>query len=283
MLIVAQLCQQSWKVIFLAGFALYAVERKYLSFEMDILICAAISLVSLAGLSTFGRRNERLRIWKQDPDTRVESVAEAYGIAFRLMAISSFTALSLYTEQIAVNALGSHFEAALYFTHTTYFLFTSSILNGYLAFMGAPWARENHDAYVAIMKKKGWRSLLLAIFYVGSVQAVAIVAWQVLDPAVGHVNLTLLLIFSITAVIRTVYTYPSAYFSAFGNNRHYNWIVTWQALSLVVGILFFFLLRWGAGISLIYAIAVASLSNWLLRTVMGLRYVAIISAATTRI
>src|SRR5690606_40589780 len=110
-------------------------------------------------------------------------------------------------------------EAALYFTHATYFFFAASLINGYLSFLAVPWAKRNKKAFLEILIRRWRGGIALSILYVAVVQAVALAAWWLLKPVVAQLDLVLILTFSISACARTVYTYPSAYWGAFGRDR----------------------------------------------------------------
>lgn len=272
-LFLAQMGAQSWKVVFLFGIGYYALADSDLLFEYLIIVCAVLSLIVLLAISLAGR--------SLSPDESnpcdVDSLAGIYQTSVRLMMISALTTISLYLEQLVVNILGSDREAAIYFTHATYFLFSASLLNGYIAFLAIPWAKRNPDRFQNVMNRWMWQGMGVSAVYVIVVQSIAAIGWNLLSPTVGAVDVAVLVAFSISAWSRTVYTYPSAYLGAFGERDQYTVIVTRYALSLVVAAVIFVALWWGVGLPLVYSVAWASASNWMLRTIIGLRLVRLIS------
>src|SRR5690606_1953503 len=198
-----------------------------------------------------------------------EGLFSIYSTSTRLMAISGLTGLSIYLEQLAVNAFGARYEAALYFTHATYFFFAASLVNGYLAFLAVPWVKRNKKAFLEILSRRWRGGIALSIMYVVVVQAVALAVWWLLNPAVGQINLVLMMAFSVSAFARTIYTYPSAYWGAFGRQGEYAIVIRRYTVSLVLAIGVFGLLWWGMGLTLVHSVALASASNWMLRSIIG--------------
>lgn len=272
-LISAQMAAQSWKMIFLIGIGYYAWARPVSQFEMLISICAIISLIALLIIALSAKSQSA----ENDDQGEIIRLPAIYAISIRLMAISALTTLSLYLEQLAVNILGSDYEAAVYFTHATYFLFSASLLNGYIAFLAIPWAKQNVSRFESIMTKWMWQGILISALYVVAIQGIAAIAWHIIMPTVGEVDLVILVAFSISAWSRTIYTYPSAFLGAFGERDQYTVIAARYALSLVLAAVTFLVLWWVVGLPLVYSVAWASASNWLLRTAIGLRFVRLVS------
>lgn len=272
MFILAQICQQSWKGIFLVGVVLYAVIPHDLSFSSVVEICALVSLAALALLNLLARGGADLPA-RQNAVLFSGGTRDVYGISFRLMAISSFTALSLYAEQVLVNAVGSDFAAAKYFTHTIYFLFTSSLVTGYLAFIGVPWAIRNEARFMRIFHEQKWQAIGLCVVFVLLFQLLAYGLWYALTPKVGNVDFVLLSLFSISSISRLVYTYPASYFGAFGDKLSYNDLILRQIGSLGLAVLLFLGLFLLLDLPSIYAVALASAGNWVVRTGLGLQLI----------
>lgn len=278
-LLAAQMSAQSWKMIFLAGIGYYAWSKSGIGFENLIVICAIISLIVIFLFSLIGKNYSHAR----EGGRGVDGLGTVYGISLRLMAISTLTTLSIYLEQLLVNGLGSDHDAAVYFTHATYFLFSASLINGYLSFLAIPWAKSNVEKFENIMSKWMGRTMLAAAVYVVFVQGAASIAWHILTPAVGEIDFPILIAFSISAWSRTIYTYPSAFFGAFGEKDQYTTVTARYALSLLIAGALFLVLWVAAGLSLVHAVAWASTSNWLLRTFIGIRLVRPVAGTEVRL
>jgi len=72
-----------------------------------------------------------------------------------------------------------------------------------------------------------------------------------------------------TCFARTLYTLPSAYLGVFGMPRQHDWLIAGQTLVLIFSVGLFALLHFGAGKEVIYAVACASMMNWILRLLIG--------------
>src|SRR5690606_31504951 len=111
--------------------------------------------------------------------------------------------------------------------------------------------------------------IALSILYVSVVQAAALAVWWLLKPAVAQLDLVLILTFSISACARTVYTYPSAYWGAFGGPGEYAVVIRRYIISFILAIGIFLILWEVVGLTLVHSVALASASNWLLRSIIG--------------
>jgi len=95
---------------------------------LDILVISALCLtVSISTIFAYFNPPSKMR--PQNPEER----GALYQIGARFMASSLLLSLSIYAEQLVVNSFGTTNEAAIYFTHATYFLFPISLANGYFA------------------------------------------------------------------------------------------------------------------------------------------------------
>lgn len=277
-LLAAQISAQSWKIVFLFGIGFYAFLGEQLSVDRVIIICSILSIIFIFTPSLFGGARD------QDSASGVHTggIGSVYGVSLRLMAVSALTALSIYLEQLIVDALGGNNDAAVYFTHAIYFIFSASLLNGYLSFLAIPWAKRNVKKFSNIRFKWMWRSMGAAAIYVAAVQSVAILAWYVLVPDERSIDIVILIAFFISAWSRTVYTYPSAYFGAFGKKGDFNSVLARHVLSFLLAGTLFVIFWFGLGMALTHAVAWASAANWLFRTLICIRLIRPLTHAETR-
>lgn len=269
MLLASQICQQGWKISLLAGVAFYSMNRDLASFPYLIGLSVGAALLSLWGTNI--SYTKFLSASVQEPSRKLSGLPlpKMYATSLKLAAISSFTALSLYGEQIIVNSIETDFTAALYFSHATYFLFISSFVYGYLGFSLVPWARLNPNRFIAMHESSFSKYICISILFVFVMQLFSLFLWSIFSPSVGDVDLVLFYIFLTSSFFRLIYTYPSSYIAAFGTEEIYNTMVVLQLLSIFVGLLIFYCLWNWAGVEAAYAVAAGSSCNWALRTVFS--------------
>lgn len=266
----SQFAQQGWKVMALAAVAWMLLSDRVLPLGglVAVLLVFSVLLSSLLLL-----RFPPSRVFRQNP----ESASALYQIGSRFMVTSLMLALAVYAEQLVVNALGSANEAALYFTHATYFLFPASVLNGYLAFVIGPWVRDNHDRFVGLLAGKWAFILLLAVAYAAIVGVVGRLLWAVVGPSVGEPDILLQLAFLLSVVARTLYTLPGGYIGVFGRPKEHDLLILGQVMILLFVVALFFVLWDSDLLALVYVVALLSGLNWVLRTTLGFTITGVIA------
>lgn len=199
-----------------------------------------------------------------------------YAIGSRFMFTGLLLALSVYAEQLVVNRLGTSDEAALYFTSATYFLFSLSFFNGYVAFLLGPWIRDRHDWFIAQLKARWWAFLTISAGYAVTLNLIGWVLWQLVSPSVGAVDRGLQLMFLWAGFARTIYVLPSGYLGVFGMPRQHDVLILLQILTVLPVIGLFFALRSG-GADLVISVAAASALNWSLRAIVGFSMIGVVA------
>lgn len=270
MLVASQISQQSWKIFLLAGVILYAVNHNIASFSQLIGLSVGAAAVALWSTKVLCKRYFEVGEQVSNGRSPGRSLLGIYSTSLKLAAISSFTALSLYGEQIIINAIEEDFFAAQYFSHVTYFLFASSFLFGYLGFVLVPWARSNIDAFVKVYTEYFFRYVIISLLFISFMQLAALFFWSVLSPSVGGVDFILFAIFFVSSFFRLIYTYPSSYMAAFGSEDAYNTMIVLQIFALIAGLSLFISLWFFGSVPAVYAVAAGSSFNWVLRTVFSL-------------
>ena len=267
--VLSQISQQGWKIAALA-FLFWLV---WSGADADLLLSGVclILLVNIIGLAALAHLRPG-RLHTQNP----EPAKDLYSIGLRFMVTAQFLALSVYAEQLVVNRLGSTEEAALYFAAATYLLFPASFCNGYIAFVIGPWIRDNHDRFLAALKKYRFGLLIGICVYAVVLSLIGWLGWILTSPAVGAFNHGLQLIFVVSVAMRTSYVIPSGYVGVFGTPRQHDALIASQALALAVGVALFTSL-WGNGLELIYAVGAASAANLALRAITGYWVMALIA------
>ena len=258
----SQLSQQGWKIVILLCVAVLIVSG--ITVPLDGLVAAVLCLL-VAVSAALAFRSPPSHMHVQDP----EKTRALYKIGVRFMVSSLLLSLSIYAEQLVVNALGSSDQAANYFTHATYFLFPISLANGYFAFLIGPWVRDNHDRFVSILRAHRVKIFAGVIAYVVAVQVVGYWGWFLIAPQNRAPDFTLQLLFAVTCFARTLYTLPSAYMGVFGKPRQHDWLIGGQTFALAGAVAIFAALFLNGFVGILYAVAFASMINWLARVLVG--------------
>lgn len=270
-MLISQLIQQGWKIV-----ALCLVMVGGAGLELpgsDFMLSGALMLFVLIG-AVFVLRMPPSTLCHQDPDT----TGSLYGIAVRFMATSLILALAVYGEQLIVNGLSTTADAAIFFTHATYFLFPVSVLNGYLAFRIGPWLRDNHDRFCDGIIGRPALILLAAFSYTLVAHVAGWLGWLIIAPATGQPDPLLQVPFFVSAFSRTLYTLPSGYNGIFGSPRQHDLLIVSQtvlllAIAATVGAL-------NGRLPVVYLVALAGTANWVLRTAVSYGVTKAIIAST---
>ncbi|MFN6925950.1 MAG: hypothetical protein ACK4P8_09915 [Tabrizicola sp.] len=256
----SQLAQQAWKIgalILLVGL-LWQLQLPKPDVSVSVLLLLSSGIA--AG-----------HVYRVLPELATgqapQPVRELYGIGLRFMATSLILAISVYGEQLLVSGVGSVRDAALFFTHATYFLFPVSVLNGYLAFRIGPWLRDNHDRFVAIQRGRWLMILLSATVYAAIMHGVGWLVWHLVSPAIGAPDPVLQLLLLASALARTLYTLPSGYNGVFGRPREHDILIAAQVILLAVVALSVYLAL--GTMPFVYLVACAGALNWIARTAVG--------------
>lgn len=259
----SQLVQQVWKIAALV--ALVGAMLMPLGFQappIDLVLGGLLLVTSLLGAVPLMRSGSTVQL-QEVP----ERPAVLYGIGLRFMATSLILALAVYGEQLLVNGVGTAQDAAVFFTHATYFLFPVSVLNGYLGFRIGPWLRDNHERFVEILRSRWVLIGFLAVVYSGVMHVIGWIGWDFIKPGVGDPDPVLQLSMLSAAVARTLYTIPSGYNGVFGSPKQHDLLIALQVLLLLVlaGLIFAFV----GYLGVVYLVAFAGAANWVLRTLIG--------------
>lgn len=261
--LLSQMAQQGWKILALGIVLLLVLTGA--DIPLDALMIGAL-LVSTGSVALIALYLPPSKMRDQEP----EPTGDLYAIGSRFMVTSLLLSLALYAEQLVVNGLGGAEDGAKYFTHATYFLFPITLVNGYFAFLIGPWVRENHARFVDLFHNRAWTIGLAAFGYAAIVHLIGWMCWKLIAPSIGDPDPVLRAVFYVTCVARSIYVLPSGYIGVFGKPRQHDKMIVWLLVIFALVIGFFFALDKGLGISLVYAVAIASSANWLSRTAMTL-------------
>jgi hypothetical protein len=255
----SQLAQQGWK--FLVFVVICCAIYKNQEIELTSIVASTVLIAVIASSVPL--------LFFRFPKRKAEDTKALYGIGIRYLTTSLLLALAVYAEQLVVGSLGRVDEAAHYFTHSTYFLFPISIVNGYLAFNIGPWVRSNRDLFINTLRTK-WSILLSVVaLYSVVIHLLGWGAWIGLDPNNKSPILGLQMLLLFSCVMRTLYILPAGYFGVFGTSQQHDALIRLQMVSLVAASLVFIALFYFFNLNIIYSTAMASSTNWLARTSVG--------------
>lgn len=258
----SQLAQQVWKVGALLIVLWVTVLSVYIPLDAAV---ATMLISSVIGVGLFLIKERPALLRQQVP----ESVFSLYQIGVRFMVTSLLLAFAVYAEQLIVNRLGTSGEAAIYFTHSTFFMFPIAAVNGYFAFLIGPWVRDNHQRFIQIFFYKIAWVYLGVVVYVVSFSFFGWLGWILVNPSVGAPDGVLQGLFIAGAIARTTYAIPSGYLGVFGRPKQHDLLIFGQLLILGVVFSFLFLVIWFDWMALMPAVASASALNWSLRAWLG--------------
>lgn len=258
----SQIAWQGWKIVafllLVMGVSIGWIADVRTLILIAFSIAIAVSMYSL-------RQNPPSTLRTQQPD----SVSALYFIGVRFMLSALMLALAVYGEQLIVARIGTAADTSLYFTHAAYFLFPISLLNGYLAFVSGPVIRDDHANMMRQLYERKWWLISGIIAAVLIAHAVGRVGWEIVVPKSGSIDLTLSLIMLLSCFARTFYTLPSTYLGVFATPRQHDVLLIGQILILAASILFLIVLLQSFGLPLLHAVAAASATNWIARTILG--------------
>ena len=265
----SQLAQQLWKIFALLAVVVFALKQQSISLSNSI----AIAMIGALALTAAPLTLERFRPQKNLTST---SMASLYAIGLRFLITSLLLSLAIYAEQLVVSYFGGKEYSALYFTHATYFLFPISVANGYIAFNLAPWIKNNHAKFTNTLQNNKLKVLAIVVFYAILTTLAGWLAWIALAPAISQPNALLILLLFTISILRTLYLFPGGYFGVFGKPSHHDKLIRLQIFSLLISMIVFCLVFYGLAVNILYSTAVASLTNWLLRTISGFSIIKLI-------
>lgn len=257
---VSQFAQQGWKIIVLILLADFIFLHHLRALPIDLVASSAVFVVSILGWGLVLTR-------RHDGDSVEHGLRKHYAISFRFLVTNIILNVALFGEQMIVNGLGTNAQAAIYFTHMTYFLLPASILTTFVGFRIGPWVRDNPDDFEAMLARRRLSIHMVIVATVALAQAIGWIGWWLIGPSVGEPNAVLQIAFFISATLRTYYVMPSAYNGIFGAPTEHDLLIISQLFLLLVlaaGIYAFF-----PAVDIILVVAIAGVFNWMARTLIS--------------
>ena len=266
----AQLTQQGWRIVILGILVALVLAPEAIAIGTAVV---AVMLVGVALAVSFAFIKRPSQFCVQDP----EPISALYRIGARFMVTSSLLALAVYAEQLLVIQVGTTEDSARYFTHATFFLFPISVLNGYAGFLLGPWVRDNHDRFIAVLRR-WWPMVICGLMGVVLVlNGIGHAGWWIMSPSVGNPSVGLSLIFAACGVMNSLYQIPSAYNGVFAQPKHHDALIIAQLVALGCAFGVFVLCKLFFVAPVVISVAMASLVNWTLRAGSGMLIVVLIA------
>lgn len=259
---VSQLVQQGWKIVVFIILAGCIFSNHLLSWPIDLIASTVISIFALIGWGI-------LFTSKTDRESSQQTLGKYYAISLRFFFTNIILMVALFGEQMIVGGLGTRTEAAVYFTHVTYFLLPVTIVSTFAGFRIGPWVRDNSCRFETILLRH--RKLIIAVILSSATLAMVVgwVGWSVIRPSVGEPNVFLVLSFFITAIMRSLYIIPSVFNGIFGESKDYDFLIFSQLLLMLVLAAAIYLTLHLANI--IFVAAFVGFINWIVRTLISCR------------
>ena len=265
--LVSQFAQQGWKIIVLVLLVDFVFLHNTSAWSIDLLASSAIFLASIIGWGLVLTR------WR-DHDSQEGGLREHYAISFRFLVTNIILNVSLFGEQMIVNAIGTNAQAAIYFTHMTYFLFPVSIVGTFVGFRIGPWVRDNPDIFEEMLTSRRLQLHICILAMVAAAHAIGWIGWWLIGPSVGEPNTFLQIAFFILAIQRTHYVIPSAYNGIFAAPREHDLlIITQLVLLLILGLGVYVLFP---VVDIFIIVAIGGVLNWMARTLISDRVMKVV-------
>ena len=262
----AYLSNGTWRLTFLAGVALLFVPK---SVPLSSLLIGAF----IIGFIFIG-----LLFWRVKPTITLTSihndikgVKDIYFVGSSYFMAGLSLAIASYAESLVVRTLGEPADVALYFTSIILFLFPGVMFNQYVAAVVGPALRQDEARAIHLLRR--YRTLLIVALF--AIWPMLVAGGFLLGTLIyGSVQTPLVLaaLLSLTSCVRLIYIIPSNFVGIIANKKQLREI---SALFLLFALMFPFM-SWGftkAGLAVIFAVAIANLINWTLRTLVGLSIV----------
>lgn len=258
--VISQLAQQLWKIVLAGYVGLKAVSDTALdTAEIVGLMCFSIALVALCS------KLVKSQVGDSVSGDLIDSVRGVYRIGSRFVVTATLLSLAVYAEQLVVNLYGSVDDAANYFRHVTYFAIPISLVNGYVAFLVAPWIRDNYDRFVNYVSRYRAQGILCLLGYTLLCHLLGWAGVYITSSMVAGVDLLLAGAFLFSCFFRTIYMIPAGYLGVFGTTSQHDKLIAMQVGALLFSVLLFVLLK-SIGVAVIYAVCLSSTFNWIIRT-----------------
>ena len=266
---VSQFAQQGWKIVVLILLADFIFFHNIRALPIDLLASSAVFVVSILGWGlVLTRRRDR------DSHSEEHGLRKHYTISFRFLVTNIILNVALFGEQMIVNGLGTNAQAAIYFTHMTYFLLPVSVVTTFVGFRIGPWMRDNPDRFEAMLARCRLPIHVVILATVTLAQAIGWIGWWLIGPSVGEPNAFLQIAFFMLSTLRTYYVIPSAYNGIFGAPKEHDLLIISQLfllLLLAAGIYAAF-----PAVDIIIVVAIVGVLNWMARTLISDRVMKLI-------
>ncbi len=262
----AYLSNGAWRITFLIGVIFFFTTQKA---ELSTLLIAAYGIGFLIIGLLFWRLKPKIELISIHKD--ISEVKDIYIIGSSYFMAALSLAIASYGESLVVRTLGSTADVALYFKSVILFLFPGVMVNQYVAAVVGPALRQNEARAIRLLKRfKIWIVVALILVWPCLVFGGHILGYIIYGEVQTPIILAVLL--SLTSCIRLLYIIPSNFVGITASKPQLRNI----SAAFLIFALLFPILAWGlseAGLAVIFAVAIANLINWILRTVAGLSVV----------
>ncbi len=262
LLLPAQVVTNGWKPVFLLVLILLLTFEVPRNYSIIFIVSIIISLL-LANL-LYKEKNNLVTMEKHG----FETVKGQYSLGARFFISLMSLNLSLYLEQILLNA-GSHTEASTtYFSHFAIILPLMIVFNGYVGFILGPYIRRDVAKFDLFLGKYWWVFSVAALCLGTLSFLLSMYSYSFLLNGKKEFIYSLGLIITAIGILRIIYILPSSYLGVVASKQALNRFIIMNIIGIVIlvgGFYFFYYLSGNA----LYSIAYASLLNWIIRSGYG--------------
>ena len=260
LLILAQIVTNGWKILFLIFLSISIFFELKLNFS--IIYIASISII-LSLVFIFHKNTS-----ESNTNDSSENILEQFGLGARFFISLLTLNLSLYLEQVLLNAGGHTKESSIYFSHFAVILPLFMLFNGYIGFVLGPYIRRNTEKFDSLLIRFWWVSPLFALSLgIFSYFISKTIFIYFLGDKSTFLPYLAIIVTSI-GILRIIYILPSSYLGVIAPKKYLDKFIIINSLSIMVLISSFYLIYRYTNDAL-FAIAYASLMNWLIRSVYG--------------
>ena len=258
----AQVALQGWKQV-LVVIILFRIWNGAESVTPSRMLVVVGCLATLVLVSTIGRAPSLLG--QRTNLTNMEgSIRDLYRAGTPFVATMVLLNLSLFVEQLLLNAQGSVEESARLFSHTSVVLPLIVFGNGFVNFWLGSQARRNGQGFVNRWNRfKG----LIPVWSGLSALFGLLLGWQVVvtSPiAQFHFEWKIAIALAVVGALRTSFVVPSSYIAVWAEPSELHRFVRVNALGFA-GFIAVFIVLVVLDVSVIAAVLAGSLTNWTVR------------------
>jgi hypothetical protein len=262
-LLTSQFANNSWRIIL---FAVIGVGL-YMGALQDFALLIVISVVAATLLNVVVQR-----VYKEPeviPPGEPETLAGIYALGGSFFVSLATLNIAVFMEQLMLNMTGQTEASALYFQHTALILPLLIPLNGLVGFLLGPLIRKDVAKFDAQLTRYWWGLPALGLLMSGVAFALSLILYRLFYSTTFTYDYGVAGLIILIGFLRIVYVLPSSYLGVTAEQRVLARFVSVNVLAVIVAIVSYLYLVY-LKMNPVFAVAISSLLNWGMRTIIGL-------------